>query len=117
MEPARARTIDPSVGQQKTGTERAGQDNFGNILYGKTEAADKVIVDRVTDLAKKRGIPQAQIALAWILQKSFVTSPIIGATKPHHLEDAVAALSLKLTPEEIKSLEEPYIPHPIAGHS
>jgi aryl-alcohol dehydrogenase-like predicted oxidoreductase len=103
--------------QQKMGTERAGQDNFGNILYGKTEAADKVIVDRVTDLAKKRGVPQAQIALAWMLQKSFITSPIIGATKPHHLEDAVAALALKLTPEEIKSLEEPYIPHPIAGHS
>jgi len=113
---ARGRLTRPWA-QQKTGTERAGQDNFGDILYGKTEASDKVVVDRVTDLAKKRGIPQAQIALAWMLQKPFVTSPIIGATKPHHLEDAVAALSVKLTPEEVAALEQPYIPHPVAGFS
>jgi aryl-alcohol dehydrogenase-like predicted oxidoreductase len=98
-------------------TARSGGDAFGNILYGKTEESDKTIIDRVTELAKKRGIPQAQIALAWMLQKSFITSPIIGATKPNHLDDAVAALSLKLTPDEIKALEEPYVPHPIAGHS
>jgi len=61
-------------------------------------------------------VPQAQVALAWMLSKPFVTSPIIGATKPQHLEDAVAALSLKLTPEEISTLEQPYIPHPIVGH-
>jgi aryl-alcohol dehydrogenase-like predicted oxidoreductase len=103
--------------EQKTTTQRAGSDAFGNILYGKTEAADKVIVDRVTDLAKKRGVPQAQIALAWMLQKPFITSPIVGATKPQHLEDAVAALSVNLTPEEVATLEQPYVPHPIAGFS
>jgi 1-deoxyxylulose-5-phosphate synthase len=113
---ARGRLTRPWA-QQKTGTERAGQDNFGDILYGKTEASDKVVVDRVTELAKKRGIPQAQIALAWMLQKPFTTSPIIGATKPHHLEDAVAALSVRLTPEEVATLEQPYIPHPVAGLS
>jgi 1-deoxyxylulose-5-phosphate synthase len=101
--------------EQKTSTERGGQDAFGNILYGKTESADKAIVDRVTDLAKKRGVPQAQIALAWMLQKPFITSPIVGATQPQHLEDAVAALSVKLTPEEVAALEQPYVPHPIAG--
>jgi aryl-alcohol dehydrogenase-like predicted oxidoreductase len=101
---------------QKT-TARSGGDAFGNILYGKTEDSDKTIIDRVADLAKKRGVPQAQIALAWMLQKSFITAPIVGATKPNHLDDAVAALSLKLTTEEVKALEEPYVPHPIAGHS
>jgi len=101
---------------QKTSARSEG-DAFGNILYGKTEESDKTIIDRVTDLAKKRGVPQAQIALAWMLSRSFVTSPIIGATKPNHLDDAVAALSLKLAPEEIKALEEPYVPHPVAGHS
>jgi 1-deoxyxylulose-5-phosphate synthase len=112
---ARGRLTRPS--DQKTTTDRSGQDAFGKILYGKTEEADKVIVDRVAELAKKRGIPQAQIALAWMLQKSFITSPIIGATKPHHLEDAIAAMSVKLAAEEIKALEEPYVPHPIAGFS
>ena len=65
----------------------------------------------------ERGVPPAQIALAWILSKPFVTSPIIGATKPNHLDDAVAALSIKLAPEEIARLEEPYVPHPVAGFS
>ncbi len=102
---------------QKTSTERPSSDAFGNILYGKTEEVDKVIVDRVTELAKKRGVPQAQIALAWMLSKPFITAPIVGATKPPHLEDAVEALSLKLSPEEIAALEQPYVPHPIAGHS
>jgi aryl-alcohol dehydrogenase-like predicted oxidoreductase len=102
---------------QKSSTDRAGSDNFGNILYGKTEASDKGIVDRVTELARKRGIPQAQIALAWMLQKPFITAPIVGATKPQHLEDAVAALSVKLTAGEVATLEQPYVPHPIAGFS
>jgi aryl-alcohol dehydrogenase-like predicted oxidoreductase len=100
---------------QKTSTNRSGSDAFGEVLYGKTEESDKVVVERVTALARKRGVPQAQIALAWMLQKSFITSPIIGATKPQHLEDAVAALSVRLTPEEVAALEQPYVPHPIAG--
>jgi aryl-alcohol dehydrogenase-like predicted oxidoreductase len=102
---------------QKTSTDRPVSDAFGNILYGKTEAVDKVIVDRVTELAQKRGVPQAQIALAWMLQKPFITAPIVGTTKSYHLEDAVAALSVKLTPEEVASLEQPYVPHPVAGFS
>jgi len=63
----------------------------------------------------KRGVPRAQVALAWLAQKPFVTAPIVGASKPHHLDDAVAALTLKLTPEEISSLEEPYVPHAVVG--
>jgi aryl-alcohol dehydrogenase-like predicted oxidoreductase len=101
--------------EQKEGTERGKTDEFGRKLYGNTEETDRVIVDRVGELARKRGVSQAQIALAWMLSKPFVTSPIVGATKPRHLEDAVAALSLKLTPEEIAALEQPYIPHPVVG--
>ena len=66
-------------------------------------------------ISEQRGVPRAQVALAWMLSKPAITSPIVGATKPHHLSDAVAALSLRLTPEEIASLEEPYIPHPVLG--
>ena len=68
-------------------------------------------------MAGARGVPQAQVALAWLLGKPAVTSPIIGATTPHHLEDALAALSLELSPEEIARLEEPYVPHPVLGFS
>ncbi len=75
------------------------------------------IVQRVSEVAGARGLPMAQVALAWVLAKPVVTAPIIGATKPHHLEDAVAALSVKLTPEEIQQLEEAYRPHPIIGFS
>jgi aryl-alcohol dehydrogenase-like predicted oxidoreductase len=102
---------------QKENTERGKTDEFGKKLYGNTEESDRVVVQRVAEVAKKRGVPQAQIALAWMLQKPFITSPIVGATKPQHLEDAVAALSLKLSPDEIKSLEDPYVPHATSGHS
>jgi aryl-alcohol dehydrogenase-like predicted oxidoreductase len=98
-------------------TKRWGTDLFAKVLYEKTEDADRKVVDRLGDVAAKYGVPQAQIALAWMLGKSFVTSPIVGATKPHHLTDAVAALSIKLTPDEVKSLEEPYTPHPVLGFS
>ena len=81
-------------------TERAGSDEFGKTLYAKTEEADRAVVDRVGEIAQARGLPRAQIALAWLLNKPGVTAPIIGATKPHHLEDAVAALSIALSPEE-----------------
>ena len=90
-------------------------DEFGKTLYSHTEAADRQVVERVKAMAEKRGVPRAQVALAWVLQKEPVTAPIIGATKLHHLEDAAAALSLQLTQEEITSLEEPYIPHPVLG--
>ncbi len=85
------------------------------MLYAKTEAADRAVVDRVSEVAKSRGISMAQVALAWMLQKPAVSSPIIGATKPHHLEDAVSALSVKLSLKEITSLEEPYLPHAVSG--
>jgi aryl-alcohol dehydrogenase-like predicted oxidoreductase len=78
---------------------------------------DKRVVDRLGELAGSRGVARAQIALAWLLTKPAITSPIVGATKPHHLDDAVAAVSLKLTAEEIASIEEPYTPHPVLGLS
>src|SRR5580658_7251035 len=102
---------------QSAPTKRWGTDLFAKVLYEQTEDADRKVVDRLGDVAAKYGVPQAQIALAWMLGKSFVTSPIVGANKPHHLTDAVAALSLKLTPDEAKSLEEPYTPHPVLGFS
>jgi aryl-alcohol dehydrogenase-like predicted oxidoreductase len=94
-------------------TERAQTDEFGKTLYH--DPSDPRIVDRVGEIASKHGVPRAQIALAWMLNKPFVTSPIIGATKMQHLDDAVASLSIKLTPQEMQSLEEPYKPHPIEG--
>ena len=100
---------------QREGTERAASDEFGKKLYGRTEDADRLVVERVAEIARAHEVPPAQIALAWILSKAFMTSPIIGATKPNHLEDAVIALSIKLTSEEIARLEEPYVPHPVVG--
>lgn len=98
-------------------TKRFETDQFGKSLYSKTEDADRKVVDRLGELSEKRGVPRAQLALAWMLGKPFVTSPIVGATKPHHLTDSVAALSLRLTAEEVASLEEPYTPHPVLGFS
>lgn len=94
---------------------RSETDEFGKTLYAATAEADKRVVERVAEVAANRGVPRAQVALAWVLQKSPVTAPIVGATKMHHLEDAVAALSISLTPEEISSLEAPYVPHPVLG--
>lgn len=91
-------------------TDRAKTDAFGQRLYSKTMELDKPIVDRVNDLAKKRGIPPSHLAMAWLLHKPVVTSPIVGATKPHHLDDAIAALAVKLSDDEIKQLEELYQP-------
>jgi aryl-alcohol dehydrogenase-like predicted oxidoreductase len=98
-------------------TSRSETDRFGNTMYSRTEQDDKKVVDRLGEIAEKREIARAQIALAWLLSKTEVTAPIVGATKPHHLEDAVAAVSLKLTHEEITALEEPYTPHPVLGFS
>ncbi len=102
---------------QSEGSKRAETDVFGRTMYSRTEEADKKVVDQLGQVAAQRGIPRAQVALAWLLAKPGVTAPIVGATKPHHLEDAVAALSVKLTAEEIATLEEPYIPHPVLGFS
>ncbi len=96
-------------------TKRADTDQFGRTLYKGGEAADQAIIDAVGAVAAARGTPRAQIALAWVLAKPGVTAPIIGASKPHHLEDAVAALGIKLTQDEISVLEAPYRPRPVAG--
>jgi aryl-alcohol dehydrogenase-like predicted oxidoreductase len=98
-------------------TKRSESDGYAKSLYSKTVEADKRVVDRLGELAAARGVPRAQLALAWLLTKPAITAPIVGATKLHHLDDAVAAVSLKLTAEEIKALEEPYVPHPVLGLS
>jgi aryl-alcohol dehydrogenase-like predicted oxidoreductase len=100
---------------QSEQTKRFETDLFAKNMYAKSEDADRQVVDRLGVIAEQRGVPRAQLALAWLLNKPIVTSPIVGATKPHHLQDAVAALSLHLTPEEVASLEEPYIPHAVLG--
>ena len=94
-------------------TERARTDAFGKTLYARDD--DRAIASSVTDVAEARGLPNAQVALAWLLSKPVVTAPIVGASKPHHLEDAVAALSVALSDEEIRRLEAPYQPHPVLG--
>ena len=95
-------------------TARSETDEFGRSLYD-TASSDRVVVERVAKLAQDRGVSRAQVALAWVLSKPEVTAPVVGASKPHHLDDAVAALELRLTPEEIAALEEPYVPHPVVG--
>ena len=100
-----------------TQTERVQNDAYGRTLHAGTEDADRRVAERVGEVAAARGVPRAQVALAWVLQKAPVASPIVGATKPHHLDDAVGALSLKLAPEEIATLEEPYVPHAVVGFS
>jgi 1-deoxyxylulose-5-phosphate synthase len=101
--------------ESQASTTRAQTDEYGKKLYSGTEEADKQVIDRVGEIAEARGIPRAQIALAWLLRKPAVTAPIVGATKPHHLEEAVAALDLKLSDAEIEALEAPYVPHSIVG--
>ena len=93
----------------------SGGDVFGATLYVPTEDADHKTVDALAELAAERGVPMAQVALAWHFTKPFVTAPIIGATKQHHLADAIAATELKLSPEEVARLEAPYVPHPVLG--
>ena len=102
-------------GDGKSETARARTDEFGHSLYYRDTDFD--IVDRVVEIAAQRQVKPAQVALAWILSRPAVSSPIIGASKPGHLEDAIGALQLKLTEDEIKRLEELYEPHPILGHS
>lgn len=98
--------------KERNETERARTDAFGKSLYSE---ADFAIASRVTEVAQQRGIPNAQVALAWMLSKPGITAPIVGASKPGHIEDAVDALAVKLTEEEINHLEELYQPHPVLG--
>lgn len=96
-------------------TKRSETDQVQKSKYDATASTDRLIVERVAAIAEQRGVSRAQIALAWLLQKEPVTAPIIGATKLSHLDDPVAALSIKLTDEEVASLEEPYVPHAVIG--
>ena len=96
-------------------TKRTETDQFGNTMYSKTEESDRRVVETLETVAGSRGVPMAQVALAWLLAKPVITAPIVGATKPHHLEDAAAALALKLTSDEIAALEAEYVPHPVLG--
>jgi aryl-alcohol dehydrogenase (NADP+) len=97
-------------------TDRSETDEFGKLLYD-ASSSDRTIVDQVAEIAASRDVSRAQVALAWMLSKSFVTAPIVGATKPHHISDAVAAVDLRLTDDEVQSLEAPYVPHSVAGFS
>jgi 1-deoxyxylulose-5-phosphate synthase len=96
-------------------TNRSEKDPFGARIFSKLAEGDRQIIDEVGHIAARRNIPRAQVALAWLLRKSEITAPIIGATKPVHLQDAVAAMDVKLTEEEVQALEAPYAPHPVAG--
>jgi 1-deoxyxylulose-5-phosphate synthase len=101
--------------EEMDATLRAKTDAFGRSLYSRDDG-DSAVIDRVTEIAKKRGVPNAQVALAWLLAQPGVTAPIIGASKLAHLDDAVKALDLKLDADEMKALADPYRPHPIQGH-
>jgi len=95
-------------------TDRTATDDFGRTLYG-TVDCDAEIVERVAQVASDRGVPMATIALAWVLRHPQVSAPIIGATKPHHIDDAVAALDIELSDDEVTLLTEAYTPHPVVG--
>jgi aryl-alcohol dehydrogenase-like predicted oxidoreductase len=101
--------------KERNETLRARTDEFGKTLYKNDSDFD--IIDRVEKLASQYQVPAARVALAWMLSKPYITSPIIGASKPGHIEDAVAAIELKLTAEDLRFLEELYQPHPVMGHS
>ena len=104
------RDWDQSSARQET-------DEFGRSLYATTGDADRKVVEAVAKVAADRGVPRAQVALAWVLQKPGISAPIVGATRLEQLDDAVAAMSLGLTAEEIAALEAPYVPHAVAGHA
>jgi aryl-alcohol dehydrogenase (NADP+) len=100
--------------QDKGETARAKSDEYAHMMY--YHDSDFTVVDRVTEIAQKRGVSNAQVALAWLMRQPGVTAPIIGASKPGHLQDAIAATSLNLDAAELKALAEPYKPHPVLGH-
>jgi len=111
---ARGRLARPLESQE---TARFVTDYVGKKLYDKTQEADNLIIKQVNRIAQQRDIAPSQVALAWLFKNPVVSTPIIGATKPHHLEDAVDALGIRLTKEEIRLLESPYVPHDIVGFS
>ncbi|UKA68535.1 aldo/keto reductase [Arthrobacter sp. FW306-05-C] len=96
-------------------TNRSEKDEFGKTLYS-AESGDRAVADAVRVIAERRGVPRAQVALAWVRSNSVVSAPIVGASKPQHLHDALSSLELTLTPEEKTELENPYVPHEIVGY-
>jgi aryl-alcohol dehydrogenase (NADP+) len=102
---------------QQQETTRARTDDFGKKLYSATEQADRRVLDALGEISGKRGLPPAQVALAWLWHQPGVVAPIVGASKPHHLDDALAAMKVKLSEEELRRLGEPYVAHAVAGHS
>ena len=96
-------------------TDRSQADHFGRTLYERTAEADRKVVEAVAAVAAERGVPRAQVALAWVLAKPVVSAPIVGTSKPAHLEDAVAALDIVLSDDEISHMETPYVPHQVVG--
>jgi aryl-alcohol dehydrogenase-like predicted oxidoreductase len=103
--------------EPKGATKRSETDRFSKVLYSATEDADLRVLAELDKLSKARGVPHAELALAWLLQKDAVTAPIVGATKMSHLDAAAAALAVQLSKEEVKALEAPYVPHPVVGFS
>ena len=101
--------------QDRGETTRAKSDAFAHSMYYRDD--DFRVVDRVSEIATRRGVSNAQVALAWLIAQPGVTAPIVGASKPGHLDDAVAALALELDADELKALAEPYQPHPVLGHN
>ena len=99
-----------------TETPRTQNDMYVDKLFAASMESDRKVVEQVDTIAKAREVPRAQVALAWVLQKSVVTAPIVGASKPQHLDDALAALTLDLTESELAQLEAPYVPHAVVGH-
>ena len=112
---ATMKTVESQFGAPAT--RRLETDRFGASMYGRTEENDRRVLERLGILAERRGLPRARLALAWLLAKPGVTAPIVGATRPQHLEDAAASLALRLEPEERAALEAPYLPHPVLGFS
>jgi aryl-alcohol dehydrogenase-like predicted oxidoreductase len=102
---------------ERSATDRAATDEYGKTLYTSAEQSDQQTIDRLGNVAATVGANRAQVALAWMLGEPYVTSPIVGATKMQHLDDAVAALSVKLSPADVTTLEAPYVPHPVLGFS
>ena len=101
--------------QDKGETARAKSDEFAHNMY--YQDSDFAVVDAVSDIAAKRGVPNAQVALAWLLSRKGISAPIVGASKMQHLDDAIAATELKLDDDEIKALSKPYMPHRVLGHT
>jgi 1-deoxyxylulose-5-phosphate synthase len=105
------------AGSRQSGTVRTRSDPFMKTLYDATQEADERVVERVARVAEARGVRPASVALAWLLHKPGLTAPIVGTSRPAHLDDAIAALDITLSAEELAALEEPYVPHTVAGHS